>query len=388
MLNEQPLSGVVECTFYHLPVAVPSQAVPAELTFEQGATSSDEAEAHIHSPHLPSHVEFLLFQEGFVPEEVSESSGIKSTLPASLPLCIQEAAGTVLMMMFLALVGAPSPVPSPVRKQEKELVQAELLATLNHELRSPLAAIKGYVEILLRHEQRIQPEERHEFLLAIDDASTRLTKRIHNLLELSQLEAGIALFEFSSVNVAVLARESFLTAKVRWEQENTSSSQEGDFSLSLEDEDGSPTLDEPVIQADRQRLREMLEHLLHNALQYSPQGGEIEVLLRPVPLSELRAMQEEKSQFRQTWSEGETVPPMLEIRVRDHGIGIPHSHQQSIFDRFRQVDMSLIREVNGLGLGLSICKHIVDLHKGSLWVASEVGKGSTFHIWLPIRKAV
>ena len=75
---------------------------------------------------------------------------------------------------------------------------------------------------------------------------------------------------------------------------------------------------------------------------------------------------------------------MVEICVRDNGIGIPTAHLERIFDRFHRVDTRLTREVNGIGLGLAICKRIVELHGGMIWAESEIGIGSTFHVWLPI----
>ncbi len=75
---------------------------------------------------------------------------------------------------------------------------------------------------------------------------------------------------------------------------------------------------------------------------------------------------------------------MVEICVRDNGIGIPPAHLGQIFDRFHRVDTRLTREVGGLGLGLSICKRIVELHGGLIWAESEIGRGSAFHVWLPM----
>ena len=75
---------------------------------------------------------------------------------------------------------------------------------------------------------------------------------------------------------------------------------------------------------------------------------------------------------------------MVEICVRDNGIGIPTAHLERIFDRFHRVDTRLTREVNGIGLGLAICKRIVELHGGMIWAESEIGIGSTFHVWLPM----
>jgi signal transduction histidine kinase len=87
--------------------------------------------------------------------------------------------------------------------------------------------------------------------------------------------------------------------------------------------------------------------------------------------------------FPPSWPYGQ---PLVEIWVRDHGIGILGAHLEQIFQRFYSVDTSLTREVNGLGLGLAICKQIVELHHGMLWAESEVSKGSTFHVLLPLHE--
>jgi signal transduction histidine kinase len=76
----------------------------------------------------------------------------------------------------------------------------------------------------------------------------------------------------------------------------------------------------------------------------------------------------------------------MEIVIRDRGVGIPAGQLRAIFDRFHRVDTRLTREVNGLGLGLAICKHIIELHNGMIWAESEFGNGSTFHVWLPLER--
>src|SRR6266705_4368026 len=129
------------------------------------------------------------------------------------------------------------PANDPLVSQETEVFKAELLATVGHELRGPLTAIKGYAATLLRHERRISREERHQFLLAINDASDRLEIVIQRLLEVSQLETGEVTIERSPVDMAYLAKESIAAI-----EERISEQQPGRllFKLSLEHADGTP----------------------------------------------------------------------------------------------------------------------------------------------------
>ena len=174
--------------------------------------------------------------------------------------------------------------------------------TVSHELRSPLASIKGYAAALLRHERRPARTERHQFLLAMTEASDRLDRSIERLLEMAQLETGALLIERSPVNVALLAQEAITAAE---------------------------------------------------------QG-----------LAEQAA--------------GHSHPHMLELCVSDTGMGIPAGHLERIFEQFYRVDLRLTREVNGLGLGLAICKRIIELHEGTIWAESALQHGSTLHVLLPI----
>jgi len=290
--------------------------------------------------------------------------------------------------------------------REMELLKSELLATVGHELRSPLASIKGYAATLLRHEQRISREERHEFLLAINEGSDRLAVVIDRLLEMSQLETGTITIKRSPVNIVHLVHEAINAISQRVEEreladedyrrpvDTTESDGPGRISIALrlEDELGAPADDEPIILADRFRLREALDNLLQNAILYSPEGGVIEVILCPTSAEDsLRRVQaltrnREKKNVPDEGLKLSYEQRMLEIRVRDNGIGIPEEHLERIFDHFHRVDTRLTREVNGLGLGLAITKRIVELHNGVIWAESKPGEGSTFHIWLPLEE--
>jgi signal transduction histidine kinase len=273
--------------------------------------------------------------------------------------------------------------------RDMELLKAELLATVSHELRSPLASIKGYAATLLRHERRISREERHEFLLAITQASDRLAGVIDRLFEMSQLETGDLTIELTAVNLAYLVREAITALEQRF-VEPEHQERHVMFRLRLEDEQSRPTDEEPVIWADRHRLREVLDNLVDNAIHYSPEGGAIEIIIRPVftrgQTSRLRTVARgDGGDGRQAMMPlaQQEVPSLVEICVHDQGIGIPPAHLERVFDRFHRVDTRLTREVNGIGLGLAICKRIVELHGGTIWAESDLGQGSTFHVWLP-----
>ena len=159
------------------------------------------------------------------------------------------------------------------------------------------------------------------------------------------------------------------------------------FKLSLENSDSTPATSVPLILADQRRLREVMDNLLENAVKFSPGGGLIKVILRPV--TQIQTTQKETSFSTESASDNpqpmHISRQMLEILVCDNGIGIPIEHLERIFDRFHRVDIRLTREVNGLGLGLTISKGIVEMHSGIIWAENTPnGTGSVFHVRLPI----
>jgi signal transduction histidine kinase len=253
-------------------------------------------------------------------------------------------------------------------------LSAELLGTVSHDLRSPLAAIKGYAQTLLRHERRLPPEERHEFLSAIDEATTRLEMIINRLLELSELESGAALLHRDTLDLVPIASSAINDVRARLASDARPPTT---FMLTLRDCDGGPAERELLILADARAIYDLLDHLLENAVKYSPQGGEISVMLRrmrrhPGDVPGLLA------------SETASGPDFVELTVSDQGMGIPPDHLGRIFGRFHQVDTRLTRDVDSFGLGLAICRRLVELHGGAIWAESDPGVGSVFHVVLPL----
>jgi signal transduction histidine kinase len=342
---------------------------------------------------LPAHALLLL---GWAATDAGEYAPAVQKGLTLLPRILDAVGSVVVIIQLAERVSELEAATNRKTLHEMELLKAELLGTVSHELRSPLASIKGYAATLLRHERRISREERHEFLIAINEASDRLALLIDRLLEMSQLDTGTISIERTSVNLVDLARKAVTTAEQRLEasqkvEETTAAGRHLTFSLRVEDRNGMPTKGEVCIQADHYRLREVLDHLLENAVNYSPREGTVELTIRSLGARsalEERYMAANGFAGRKSRREGlrskYESQQMVEISVRDYGGGIPSEHLKRVFDRFHRVDTGLTREVNGLGLGLAICKRIVDLHGGEIWAESTVGQGSTFHIWLPV----
>ncbi len=244
--------------------------------------------------------------------------------------------------------------------READRLKAELLGTVSHELRSPLTAIKGYAATLLRHEHRLPREERREFLAAIGAASDQLESIINRLLELSQLEMGSITAHLASVDVAQVARQTISVAERRAQVIAPSQ-----YHFTFHQDTLAPV----VAEVDQRLLYIALDNLLENAVKYSPAGGDIDVALT-----------------RRAADAAPEAMETLDITVRDRGMGIPAEHLGRVFERFHRVDTRLAREVDGLGLGLALCKRIAELHGGAIWVESAPGSGSAFHLTLPIRR--
>ena len=218
--------------------------------------------------------------------------------------------------------------------------QQRFLADVSHELRTPLTVIKGNVD-LMRRMKTIDEES----LNSIDQESGRLTRLVGGLLMLAQAESGKLTLNLKPVELDTLLFEVFQEMNVL---------ARGKVQMKMND------IDQVQINGDRDRLKQVLLNLLGNAIQYTPQGGEVFVSLAKV---------------------GEQA----RIIVRDTGPGIPAEDLPHIFERFYRAEKSRTRsKVSGFGLGLSITNWIVERHGGQIKVESKEGKGTTFAIWLPL----
>lgn len=223
-------------------------------------------------------------------------------------------------------------------------LKSELLSVVSHELRTPLASIKGYTSSLLREDVKWDEETGREFLQIIEEESDRLGALIEDLLQMSEIEAGVLRVTHETVRIGRLAQK--VVKKLR--------PQSADHAISVH-----VAHDLPETLGDPRRIEQVLHNLIVNAIKYSPE---------PTPI----AVRVEKR--------GEEVL----VTVKDHGIGISAEHLDHVFDRFYRVEGALARETRGSGLGLPICRGLVEAHRGQIWVESEPGKGSGFHFTIPI----
>ncbi|HEX2711584.1 MAG TPA: ATP-binding protein, partial [Candidatus Acidoferrales bacterium] len=232
---------------------------------------------------------------------------------------------------------------SELRRLER--VRRDFIANVSHELKTPLTAIQGFAETLLAGALDDR-ENRRRFLEIIRDHARRLARLTDDLLELSMIEAGRLKLELQPVAVDELIAACVETTRLKAHQKQQVI--EAECSAEL-----------PRARGDLNRLAEVLQNLLDNAVQYTPEGGRIAVRAR-------------------------TADGTVVITVSDTGIGIPQADQQRIFERFYRADAARSREVGGTGLGLAIARHIVEAHGGLIWVESTVGQGSDFHFSIPV----
>jgi len=232
--------------------------------------------------------------------------------------------------------------------REATRLKSEFLATMSHELRTPLNAITGFTGILLFDADTMEDDNIH-MLQRIEANADRLLKLIDDVLDLSKIEAGRVEIVDEPINVPTLVDE--------WVNETSVLADNKNIPLIVEVDDSFPA----SIQGDSARLAQIAKNLLSNAIKFTEDGH---VKLRVT-----------------------TIDDVWQIDVEDTGIGIPPHAKNYIFDEFRQVDGSTKRVYGGTGLGLAITRNLVLMMNGTISVESELGKGSTFTIRLPLRVA-
>ncbi len=222
-------------------------------------------------------------------------------------------------------------------------MQSVFVSGISHELKTPVALIKGYAGTLRREDAEWDPAVIGNGLEVIEDEADRLTELIENLLSASKLQVEAMQLDLSPVRLDDLAARVVERFRTQSSKHNFTLSFANDF---------------PFIQADEARLRRVFDNLLSNAVKYSPGGGTVEV-------------------------GGQATAESVMVYVRDQGVGISQEEQSRVFDRFYRVDSTLSRKTQGTGLGLYLAKAVIEAHNGTIGVESQPGQGATFFFSLP-----
>ena len=227
-----------------------------------------------------------------------------------------------------------------------EQMRVDFVANASHELRTPLSTLIGYTETLREQADEIEPATRERFLSVVHDEARRMQRVVEDLISLSRIEAEKFTAPTEAVELEPLIEQASENAR-RMAEERSSP-------IVCAIGDGLP-----AIAADRSQILQLLDNLIANALRYGEAGT-------PVTIS--------------AQAEG----PMVHLSVADQGEGIAPEHIARVTERFYRVDTSRSRSLGGTGLGLSIVKHIVERHRGRLSIESEVGIGTTIHVFVPV----
>jgi PAS domain S-box-containing protein len=223
-----------------------------------------------------------------------------------------------------------------------EKLKSDFVSTVSHELRTPLAGVYGAAMTLRRSDVDFDEAQRNILLDVVAAEASRLARIVEDILSAGQLDANVMTLNLDRVEADTIAAEAIQAARLRFT--------EVAFELTL---DGTA-----VVRADRARLLQVLGNLIDNAVKYSPPAS-------PVDVEVVRA--------------GDRV----RLAVSDRGLGIPAADQDRVFDKFFRLDPHLARGVGGTGLGLYICRELVELMDGRIWAETRAGGGSTFVVELP-----
>lgn len=279
---------------------------------------------------------------------------------------IRQATGTSLTVVVSALPLSVRPPTSPLSAttepvalaihqdisalKEAEYLKDEFIGVAAHELRNPLAALKGYADMLMYQTAHGKGQSlaqwQQEALEEVVQATTRLDKLTEDLLDVTRLQAGRLILLRKPTDLVALIRNMMEQAQISTDR----------HTLSLH-----TSLPSLPVEIDRVRIEQVLSNLLSNAVKYSPQGGPIDVSLDEA---------------------GE--PTTALIAIRDSGIGIPTDQQARIFGRFVRAENARATEITGTGLGLYLSRELIERHGGHLWFESREGEGSTFFLTLPL----
>lgn len=242
--------------------------------------------------------------------------------------------------------------------QELDKMRSAFMANMSHELRTPMNTIIGYSEMLLDRVDGPLNKEQERSLEKVKDSARHLLKLIDDVLNISRIESAKMKMEIRELNMKGIIKSVVHLFDPLIRQKGLTLSENVDENL-------------PIVYGDEEKIRQVLTNLLSNAVKFTRRGG----ITITASLSDIGITPGEQ-------------PLFMKICIADTGIGIKNEDLGKIFDKFVQIDFTLVRQYEGTGLGLSIAKGLVNLHKGTIWVSSQYGEGSTFCFTIPLKKEI
>jgi two-component system sensor histidine kinase GlrK len=236
-----------------------------------------------------------------------------------------------------------------IRLKELDEMKEDFVNRVSHELRTPLTAIKEASGMLLEGAYREVPEKQQALLRITNEECGRLIRSVNRMLDLARMEADMMVFRFNRCDVVAVIRQTVLKLAPLAQRKR--------IDLELK-----PPGNIPRVWIDRERIAQVIENLLGNALKFNTAGGKVVVSVF----------------FRDSGKK------FVRIIVADTGCGIPREDLETIFNKYKRLENGSRENVKGTGLGLAIAKHIVSSHGGKIWVKSQPGKGSIFSFTLPV----
>ncbi|HEV2707568.1 MAG TPA: HAMP domain-containing sensor histidine kinase [Pyrinomonadaceae bacterium] len=258
-----------------------------------------------------------------------------------------HSAGVTFLVVVFLLCGIALTIRATDREARLAQAKSNFVSNVSHELKTPLSLISLFSEIL--ELGRVNNEEKKtEYYRIIRHESRRLNKTIDNILDFSKIEAGRKTYNFADGDMAEVIED--VLSSYRYQIINSGFDVQTNIQPDL-----------PSVLIDRDAMGQAISNLLDNAIKYSGEVKQLSITMK-------------------------TLGSALSIEIADYGIGIPRAEQAKIFEKFYRVGNGLVHDIKGSGLGLSLVKHIIEAHQGTISVESEVGKGSRFTILLPLAR--
>jgi len=292
----------------------------------------------------------LSFSFDTMAREIEKSRGELEQLNRSLEDRVSEKTDDLKQTLELLMRSNSDLELANKKLKELDQLKSDFVSLVSHELRTPLTSIKAFTELIMI-KPAMTAEKQKKLLSIINNETDRLMRLIHDILDLTRIEAGKISWNVTRVDLSELIRNTVVNLGSLAEKKRLSVIQQVPGSL-------------PALYGDRDRLMQVITNILSNAIKFTPDGGSISITASYEPAPRRQMI----------------------VSVTDSGIGIPQTELEAIFVKFHRLGDVLTAPLEGTGLGLAISKYVVEYHGGRIWAESEHGKGSRFVFTLPLDK--